>query len=540
MKKVFTKMSGIALGLLMFSSQTNAQQKTDYTDLLNNPSFEHYMDADKTFIDIANTNDPNIYNSALRITPPGWNEIYIRGGEQIERPVNGSGGINRNAVNKHGSNLAWLSINPMPDDYTMYQDIAVGNGDGELPAGEYIISCRMVVFNSFLTTQRLFAETRKDGVIDQSIVQYFARETDYGLNLTSGETNNYAGWDLTTATSDAESRLKPMSVVITVADGDTLRLGIKTSDWKADDSHQEGQWGFIKMDDFRITRVTDPDPNDYTYKIINPSFELDEYGLPSYVHNLVHRCAGTKDGEYWTKAPYGWSHVVDGFVGESYGENADANNMDGARCCWASCTPFVPYFELYQEITDLPAGKYRVSGKLWVNGNGNNTDASGSLTTQRIFAKTASQNKVQYYGGVLDYWMNLAADEDNDENYAFAGYPTTDQSIQSGLFLRDLSVDIDVLAGETLRIGIKSSNLDVDGNARTNASGWFKADDFRLKKIDDGSAIGKTIADNNGKVEKTAQYYTPTGIAVPSTAKGLLLKKVTYTDGSVNVVKVVK
>ena len=42
------------------------------------------------------------------------------------------------------------------------------------------------------------------------------------------------------------------------------------------------------------------------------------------------------------------------------------------------------------------------------------------------------------------------------------------------------------------------------------------------------------------KVEKSAQYYTPAGIAVPATAKGLMLKKITYADGSVKVEKVVK
>jgi hypothetical protein len=41
-----------------------------------------------------------------------------------------------------------------------------------------------------------------------------------------------------------------------------------------------------------------------------------------------------------------------------------------------------------------------------------------------------------------------------------------------------------------------------------------------------------------GKLEKSAQYYTLTGIAAPATAKGLLLKKITYTDGSVKVEKV--
>jgi hypothetical protein len=42
------------------------------------------------------------------------------------------------------------------------------------------------------------------------------------------------------------------------------------------------------------------------------------------------------------------------------------------------------------------------------------------------------------------------------------------------------------------------------------------------------------------KIEKSVQYNTLTGVAVPATTKGLLLKKTTYSDGSVKIEKVIK
>ena len=43
----------------------------------------------------------------------------------------------------------------------------------------------------------------------------------------------------------------------------------------------------------------------------------------------------------------------------------------------------------------------------------------------------------------------------------------------------------------------------------------------------------------NGKVVESVSYNTPTGITVPANAKGLLLKKTTYTDGSTKVEKII-
>jgi hypothetical protein len=51
-------------------------------------------------------------------------------------------------------------------------------------------------------------------------------------------------------------------------------------------------------------------------------------------------------------------------------------------------------------------------------------------------------------------------------------------------------------------------------------------------------STGIAGADVASKIAQSVSYSTLTGIAAPATAKGLLLKKVTYTDGSVKITKV--
>jgi hypothetical protein len=472
MKRVFTKMSYLTLSVFLLSLQMKAQAGTDYTYLLKNPSFEHYLDG--TAIDVTDPNDANLVSGALRGCPPGW---YDNG--SIDLTVNNSYGINRDGKNKVGYNLCWASPTPFPEEYELYQELTVGDGDDELPPGEYVISCRMTSYTVRLTNQRLFAQTWNDETVTQTIVQYIADEASYDQNLTEGEIITYAGWGLGSSVTGGETFLKHMSVTITVAAGDVLRLGVKSGNWRADGQRLNTQEGFFKVDDFQIRRAgIVQDTNDYTDRIVNPSFELDRTGTPSKEHNLVYRCAETIDEEYTLTPPYGWSHVIEPqFVGTSYGVNADGNNMDGARCLWAQCTPFSEYFEIYQDISGLPAGKYQVSSKVWTGDQ--------SVTTQRLFAKTPAQNKVQYLATEYDYEYNLTDGE--EATFAWVGGTTNDY--KNGLQLSDLSVEIDVAAGETLRIGFKTSNQTADGIRQTGSQGWFKLDDFRLWLLESGQGL---------------------------------------------------
>ena len=468
MKKEFIqKLSCLILGLLLLSPQLKADDaKVDYTDYIVNPSFEYYVkdgvaDLDDP-VDVTNASDPRIVGSAHRATPPGWQDSGT-----ITPPETGnmSYGINRGAVNKDGYNLCWAAPTPFPESFELYQEIT------GLPAGQYIVTCRFVIFQPRLTNQRIFVQTKNsDGEVIETIVQYFGDESDYSSeNLTIGETNTYAGWEFTTAVSDAEARLKPMSVIIDVAEGNVLRIGVKTSNLRKDGTRATDNSGFFKVDDFRIMSYDVPaDPNDYTYKITNPSFELnkigdeDEFQLKN--HNLSYR--GT---------PYGWSDIKDGFTGESYGVNTDANNIHGAKVCWVQSNPMPNPFELYQELTGLPSGIYQVSCNMYVENN--------RLTTQRLFAN----NNVQYYSTEWEYYNNLTDDETN----TFAGWNTQSSGYQDGIFLRDMSVEVAIEAGETLRLGVRTNNVQADGKATTGVEGLFKLDNFRFKRIVGVSGLNK-------------------------------------------------
>jgi hypothetical protein len=459
MKKLFTQKMRVvlALGLVFSFPQLMADNVNDYTDRLVNPSFETY--ADGTVLDVSNTANPDIISNALRGIPPGWEGTYI------PNPSSGNlgYGINRGAINKDGYNVMWCSQNPFPENFELYRKVA------DLPAGTYRISCRMSVFSGFLTTQRIFAQTiNVEGNTVANVVQYFAKDTNYVANRTPGETDTFADWEMNSSTADSEARLKPMFVDITVAEGDTLKLGIRSSDRKKDGTHAGGQNGFIKADDFRITLLPLPvDTDDYTGRIVNPSFELeDAEGTPVVIkaHN------DKRD------TPYGWSDIhkeglqpATGVI--SYGVNADANDTDGARSCWAHKSPFPDHFTLYQDITGLPAGKYRLSCSMFVQ--------DGMLTTQRLFAN----NNVQYYGKSDDYSeLNLTADEVN----TYAGWGTTADAFANGKFLRKLSVEVNLPTEESsLRIGVKTGNLKKDGTTAASAAGYFKVDNFRLKRTGD-------------------------------------------------------
>lgn len=71
--------------------------------------------------------------------------------------------------------------------------------------------------------------------------------------LTSGETNTFAGYG---ASGAGKMTLHPMSVMVTLEDGENLKLGIRSSNFKADgtrstnDSH-----GWFKVDHFRLQRI---------------------------------------------------------------------------------------------------------------------------------------------------------------------------------------------------------------------------------------------------------------------------------------------
>jgi hypothetical protein len=384
-----------------------------------------------------------------------------------------------------------------------------------LPAGEYLLRCQLGVPRGDLTTQRIFAN---------KYVQYYGKENDYMSNLTAGEKNTFAGYQCDWESSEGTMLgLKEMAVKVIVLAGENLKIGIRTSNKLSDGTSATGNEGWFKVDHFRLelvreinaealkTQLADlireaqelydstregtaageyPQTARSTFQTaiqaaqtINQNANatqiqlvtaiedmqkaINEYkksvnALTAFIINasFEYKAEGVlNDGSIVRGTPYGW-YDTGGITGNSYGINNDASNIDGNNVCWYNSSPMPANFELYQNISGLPAGEYTVRGKMAI--------ANNMLTTQRIFAN----NNVQYYGFQSDYGANLVA----GENDSFAGWTT------SGNFtLQEMKVDVTIAEGETLKLGLRTSNKKANGSSASGSDGWFKVDHFRLE-----------------------------------------------------------
>ena len=206
-----TNGSGIAVTYNF--STTNSNNEPDETHLIVNPSFEYKSENE--------LNDGTTFKG----TPYGWFNTTFTGD---------SYGINSDAKEKDGNNVCWYQSSPMPTDFELYQNI-VG-----LLAGEYTVSCRLAVDNGKLTTQRLFANND---------VQYYGYPSNYNLNLNSNEKYSFASWD---TPSSSPLGLREMKVNAVIKEGETLKIGIRTSSKKADGNPATNNAGWFKVDNFRL------------------------------------------------------------------------------------------------------------------------------------------------------------------------------------------------------------------------------------------------------------------------------------------------
>ncbi len=490
-----------------------AKHENDVTNLLINPDFE--LDKNGNQLESGTLN---------RGTPPGWKQTGTLKGN--------SWGTNQDVINMHGEHACWYASDPMPAYFELSQTIK------NITPGEYVVRCRLAVPASLMTTQRLFANTK---------VMYYGKESDYSSNLTNGEENQFAGY-----TPGYESKtgtmmeLREMALKIIVLPGEELTLGIRTSNKLGDGtSDNSGRSGWFKVDYFRLERIQEISKENiktmlsdliteaqglynstsagtnvgqypqasrflfdtaiqsaqsvnqnanatmeqileafnslknainvykesvigYTAYIQNPSFENYLDGTPIDVTSTTD--SQLSSGALRTTPP-GWLQTGN-IVGTSFGINRDANNKDGDNVCWYKSSPMPADFSLYQNIAGLPAGKYTVRCRMAV--------PSGKLTTQRLFAN----NNVQYYGYASDYVSNIAANEE----YSFASLNTLSATPYE---LAEMEVDVVVSNGETLKLGVYSSNKKSNGTNSTSDDGWFKIDHFRLelKELHGGSKL---------------------------------------------------
>lgn len=406
--------------------------------------------------------------------PYGWTSTGTLGGNSF--------GINNDATNYHGKNVCWINSFPMPSTYELSQTVSAD----KLEPGYYLVRCLLWVQEGKKTNCRLFANDN---------VQYYGYESDYTRLLTPGEHNTYAGY---AGGQDNNVVLKEMAVCVYVAEGEDLKVGIRSGNKNNNGSVATDNAGWFKVDYFRIDRL-EGEPAQAEEDLTLTKELLTNYDFELYTVNGTVK--ENTSGETRRYTPYGWSLQGD-FPGTSYGMNKDVANPHGINGCW-----FMPKegvmpedFELYQTIPSdkIEPGKYAVYCKLWLQ--------EGYLGTTRLFAN----NNVQYYGMDIDYDRNLTPGEVN----TFAGYIGGQDN---NFILQDMYVDVEVAEGEDLRLGIRSSALQADGTTGIDRTGWFKTDYFRIHRLD-GSAVGNVSIDasaDNGAV------YNLYGVKVADSAASI-------------------
>ena len=181
----------------------------------------------------------NPVGSISRGIPYGWESEgeLKKGGNGLD-----SYGVNQGAANYHGNNVCWINSVPMPQKFTLYQTIS----HNDIAPGRYLVACKLWVEVAKKTSCRLFANDN---------VQYYGTEGDYTNLLTPGEHNTYAGY---AGGANNEFVLKDMEVVVDVAEGDDLTIGIKTGNRKNNGTTATDNAGWFKVDFFRIHRLDTP------------------------------------------------------------------------------------------------------------------------------------------------------------------------------------------------------------------------------------------------------------------------------------------
>ena len=175
----------------------------------------------------------NSQGNTGRGVPKGWTATGKMKGN--------SWGVNQDAKQIYGINTYWATSTPMPEIYELSQTIPAS----KLEPGTYLVSCLLGVLKDKLGTCRLFAN---------DVVQYYGKEEDYVDDVfTSGEKQTFANY---VGSGDGRMILKPMEVIVTIAEGESLKLGIRTSNHRADGSRvTSNNHGCFKVDHFRLQKI---------------------------------------------------------------------------------------------------------------------------------------------------------------------------------------------------------------------------------------------------------------------------------------------
>lgn len=206
----------------------------DYTSLIVNNDFEYMAEG----VPMTATT----WKPKDEATNQGHNQFY---GWTLDLDALGgsSQGINKDFSNHHGTYGCWISNSAVfPDFFEFHQTV------NNLEAGTYKVQC-LLSGTKQPTSQRLFANKN---------VQYFKSEVDYQQNQTAGEIATFAGY----ANPAADNQLSEMAVYTTVAKNEPLKIGIRTGSIKGDGTVAGKQWGWFKVDYFRLTKIDNANASD--------------------------------------------------------------------------------------------------------------------------------------------------------------------------------------------------------------------------------------------------------------------------------------
>lgn len=238
---------------------------------------------------------------------------------------------------------------------------------------------------------------------------------------------------------------------------------------------------------YTVNFVTGADVN-YTNLIVNNDFELapDANCQPVTVAPGINGwdaggtpCWRLSKSSCASKQFYGWTHNQSLLgTSTSQGINADGVNKHGNWVAWIGGNKSgLTEFEFSQTISanQLQAGTYKVQCLMAIGKN-------GKRVSQRMFAN----NSVQYFGPYYKYALN----KKESENYSFAGYPEFFETQ-----MKEMEVYVTVANGESLKIGIRTNNMEGDGDiTSTQYSPMFKMDYFRLIRLADENAGNANLA----------------------------------------------
>ena len=152
----------------------------------------------------------------------------------------------------------------MPDEFVLSQTIPAA----KLTPGTYRVACKLWVEVNKKTNCRLFANKN---------VQYYGTESDYTNLLTPGEINTYAGY---AGGNTNEFVLRDMEVVVEVAEGEDLTIGIKSGNMRNNGVRSTNDnAGWFKVDFFRIHKINEATAiHQSTANSLHPSIVYDLQG----------------------------------------------------------------------------------------------------------------------------------------------------------------------------------------------------------------------------------------------------------------------